>query len=269
MISSVLSKSRALFRQMGAVSTAAPKQRDAHPLGATVSAGGVRFSVHAPNATGVEVCLFRSSGRDHETSRLPMERDEDGVWHIFADGLKAGALYGFRARGEWNPARGLWFNEQKLLLDPYAKATSGTSSWSTEMQNIADDGSPDPRDSASVMLKSVVIRNDFAGVDDQPPLVPWEDTVIYEMHVRGFTAQNPGVAKDLRGTYAGLAHPAAIAALTDLGVTAVQLLPVHQHLDDAFLVEKGRGNYWGYNSIGFFAPQNTYAAASDPRIQVD
>ena len=268
-ISSVLSRSRALLRQMGAVSTAAPRQRDAHPLGATVSAGGVRFSVHAPNATGVEVCLFRSSGRDHETSRLPMERDEDGIWHIFAAGLKAGALYGFRARGEWNPARGLWFNEQKLLLDPYAKATSGTSSWSTEMQNIADDGSPDPRDSASVMLKSVVIRNDFDWADDQPPLVPWEDTVIYEMHVRGFTAQNPGVAKDLRGTYAGLAHPAAIAALTDLGVTAVQLLPVHQHLDDAFLVEKGRVNYWGYNSIGFFAPQNTYAAASDPQGQVD
>lgn len=267
-IAKVVRKSRDLFRRVGAPAPVIPGNDDAS-LGANLVPDGVHFSVSAPQATVVHVCLFDPSSPSRESGRLAMERDENGVWHALAEGLQAGALYGFRAQGPWIPAQGLWFNANKLLLDPYAKALHGKPSWQPSMQGMSGDGRADTQDNGISMLKSVVVNDSFHWNGDSPPRTPWEDSVIYEMHVRGFTKLHAGVPKALRGTYAGLAHPAAIAELRDLGVTAVQLLPVHQHLDDGFLLAKGLTNYWGYNSIGFFAPHNSFASATDPQAQVD
>jgi isoamylase len=267
-ISHVFRKGRALLRRVTMTPAPVPFAEDT-ALGAVLKPDGVQFSVHAPHAEAMHLCLFKASDPSRETSRLTMARDENGEWHFFVPGLGPGALYGFRARGPWNPAQGAWFNPAKLLLDPYARAVHGTPSWSPTMQGATVDGSADPQDSGASMLKSVVIRESYDWGSDSPPRTAWEDSVIYEMHVRGFTKQHPGVPRELQGTYAGLAHPSAVAELRDLGVTAVQLLPVHQHLDDGFLLHKGLTNYWGYNSIGFFAPQNTLAAARTPQAQVD
>lgn len=267
-ISKVVRKSQALFRKV-TVPAATIQPPDDAALGAILTPQGVRFSVTAPQAEALEVCLYEASSPSREAARLSMERDENGVWHVLAPGLQAGALYGFRAYGPWSPAQGLWFNPQKLLLDPYARAIHGKPSWQPGMQGMAGDGGPDGQDNSISMLKSVVVRSDFDWSGDVPPRVSWEDTVVYEMHVRGFTKLHPGVPENLQGTYAGLAHPAAIAELRDLGVTAVQLLPVHQHLDDGFLLAKSLTNYWGYNTLGFFAPHNAYAAATDPQAQLN
>jgi isoamylase len=267
-ISNVFKRGRALLRK-ATRPAAARAAADETGLGATPTGEGVHFAVHAPQAESVHVCLYEASSPGREASRLPMERDENGVWRVLARKGKEGMLYGFRAQGPWNPNQGLWFNDAKLLLDPYAKAISGTPAGMPEMQGMTGNGSPDGRDNGASMLKSVVIRDDFDWEDDAPPRTPWEESLVYEMHVRGFTKLHPKVPRELQGTYAGLAHPAAIAELRELGVTAVQLLPVHQHLDDAFLVQKGRINYWGYNTIGFFAPHSTLAAATMPQAQVN
>ncbi|NBO46783.1 MAG: glycogen debranching enzyme GlgX, partial [Actinobacteria bacterium] len=269
-ISSVLSKSIALLRSRPAPSRTTPDVAwDSTALGASPSADGVHFAVHAPYATGVYVALYDPALPERETERLPMQRDENGVWHAFAAGLLPGALYGFRASGPWNPVGGHWFNEHKLLLDPYAKATVGEPSWRAEMQGATALAAPDTQDSGPVMLKAVVIDDAFDWAGDVPPSTSWDDTLIYELHVKGFTIRHPALPESSRGTYAGLAHPAVVGELTALGVTAVQLLPVHQHLDDGFLALRGLGNYWGYNTMGFFAPHHSYAQAREPQAQVD
>ncbi len=237
--------------------------------GATLYHEGVAFAVHSRAAHAVDLCVFDEHEPSHEKLRLRLERGEDHVWRGFVPGLSVGALYGFRVHGPWDPTEGHWFNPRKLLLDPYAKAVVGVPAWNPLMQNLAADGSRDFRDNAHVALKSVVIQDEFDWGDDAPPRTSWEGTVIYEAHVRGFTKLHPKVPEELRGTYAGLAHPAAIAYLRELGMTAVQLLPVHLHLNDGFLIARGLTNYWGYNTLGFFAPHPEYAATRDPRAQVD
>jgi len=237
--------------------------------GATLCADGVSFAVYSRAAHALDLCLFEAHDPSRETVRMRLECGEDYVWRGFVPGLAAGAIYGYRAHGLWDPPRGHWFNPRKLLLDPYAKSVVGVHEWNPLMQNLGADGSPDFHDNAHASLKSVVIRDDFDRGDVAAPRTPWADTVIYEAHVRGFTKLHPDVPPELRGTYAGLAHPAAIGYLKELGVTAVQLMPVHLHLDDGFLISRGLTNYWGYNTVGFFAPHPEYAAARDPQGQVD
>lgn len=238
-------------------------------LGAEVMRGGVRFGVMSRNAASVVLCLFESSDPTLETRRIPMERGECDAWTVFVPKLPVGTLYGFRADGPWEPAHGMRFNAKKLLLDPYAYAISGTPDFSMQMLSHPNPESKTGKiNNGSTALKSVVVDHGFDWGGDRAPVVPWRDTVIYELHVKGFTQQHPEVPEELQGTYAGLGHPAATGYLRELGVTSVQLLPVHQHLDDGFLIEKGLTNYWGYNTIGFFAPHNTFAATRDPQAQV-
>jgi isoamylase len=238
-------------------------------LGATPTQEGVYFSCYSRTAQTVDVCLYDPLDPSRETQRVRMQRDHNDVWHAFVQDAKAGTLYGFRAHGPWDPATGRWFNPAKLLLDPHAKAIHGSTSWSAHMQPARADGKPDFRDNGSVMMKSVVISDAFDWQGDTQLNTAWSDMVIYEMHVKGFSMLNPSVPKNMRGTYAGLAHPASIEYLQNLGITAVQLLPVHQHVDDGFLLAKNLTNYWGYNTVGFFAPHSEYAAASEPQKQVE
>ncbi|HYF35888.1 MAG TPA: glycogen debranching protein GlgX [Prosthecobacter sp.] len=239
------------------------------PLGAVLMEGGVHFSVFSRHATALDLCLYASRDPARETARLPMVRGERDVWHLFVPGAKAGLLYGYRAHGPWQPKNAHRFNPNKLLLDPYARAIAGE-----PKETIAMSGpegplvAPGTLDSGPAMLKSVVVDGGFNWKDDRQLRIPWRDTVLYEAHVKGLTQLNPHVPRHLRGTYAGLAHEATITYLRDLGVTSLQLLPVHQHLNDRFLLEKDLTNYWGYNTIGFFAPHNEYAAARDPEGQV-
>ncbi len=239
------------------------------PPGATIAPGGAHFSVWSRDAHAVDLCLFEAADPSRETARARLSRDESGFWGGFIAGVPPGTLYGYRAHGPWAPEQGRWFNPHKLLLDPHARAVAGGHGWNALMQGRSGGGKRDPRDNAGAALKAVVIRDDFDWNDDAPPRTPWSDTVIYEMHVRGFTKLHPDVPPEIRGTYAGLGHPAAIGYLKDLGITAVQLLPVHLHLDDGFLIARGLTNYWGYNTLGFFAPHPEYAAARDPQAQVD
>jgi len=238
------------------------------PLGSTLTEGGVHFAVFSRHADAVDLCLYDEAKPSRERSRIRMEKDHYDVWHAFVPGLVEGAHYGYRAHGPWEPAHGMWFNARKLLLDPYAKAIQGELGWQPQLQNISAAGSPDHKDSGRVAMKSVVVDDAFDWSGDTRPSIAWEDTVVYEQNVRGFTKLHPDVPEELRGTYSGLAHPASISYLKDLGITAVQLLPVHQHLDDGFLLDRGLTNFWGYNSIGFFAPHSEYAASAKPQDQV-
>ncbi|MDR3655827.1 MAG: glycogen debranching protein GlgX [Mycobacterium sp.] len=229
----------------------------ADPLGATPSADGTNFAV-ASAGDEVTLCLFDPDGV--ETRLVLPERDGD-TRHGFAPGVTSGQAYGFRVSGPYDPARGLRYNPTKLLLDPYARAIHGRVRFGPELLGHASDdpGAPSPLDSAAHVPRSLVIAA-------PPPAVPGPghalaDTIIYELHVRGFTATHPGVPADLRGTYAGLAHPAALQHLIDLGVTAVELLPVHHNVPESFLLQRGLTNYWGYNTIGFFASHAGYSAA--------
>lgn len=238
------------------------------PLGATVTESSVHFSVYSRTATAIELCLYDSHDPAKEVTRLGMERDDYDVWHVSAPGLKTGALYGFRAHGVWAPERGLWFNPHKLLLDPYAKGIQGDPIWRSEMQNIGPDDLADAVDNGELALKSVVIANDFDWQGIGHPMVAWKDTVIYEAHVKGLTKLHPEIPANQQGSYQALSHPATIAYLKEIGVTSVQLMPVHQHLDDGFLLQRGLTNYWGYNTIGFFAVHGEYAMSRDPQEQV-
>jgi glycogen operon protein len=232
-----------------------------YPLGATVRDAGVNFAVFAEHANKVELCLFDASGV-HETARLPLPRCTDGVWHGFLPAAAAGLVYGLRAHGPYVPDAGHRYNPNKLLVDPYAREIVGQFAWRAEhygYQYGHPDGhrSFDTRDNAATALKCrVAARLPESRVP--PPHVPIEDTVIYEMHLRGFTKRHPEIPEAARGTYAGLAHPAAVAHLHKLGVTAVELMPVQYHLDEALLVARGQTNFWGYNTFGFFCP--------DPRL---
>ena len=240
------------------------------PLGATPVAAGTNFAVWSRHAVAIDLCLYDPSHPQQEIARVRLQRGEMDVWHAFVEGVSAGMLYGYRAHGPHLPANGLRFNAHKLLLDPYAKAVAGVPDGADEM--TGRDG-PDTGlgliDNGTTALKSVVIDDAFDWEGDELLRTPWTETVICELHVKGFTKLHPKVPKTHRGTYAGLADPAVIQYLKELGVTAVQLLPVHQHLDDGWLVAKGLTNYWGYNTAAFCAPHNTYAATAEPQAQVN
>jgi glycogen operon protein len=241
-----------------------------YPLGATWDGSGVNFALFSENATGVELCLFDERGHER---RVPITERTAQVWHIYLPQARPGLRYGYRVHGPWEPAAGHRFNPSKLLLDPYARAITGTVQWSDALFGYtighADaDLARDERDSARGMPKGVVIDSAFTWGDDRPPRIPWSETVIYEMHVKGFTARHPDVAKDERGTYGALVSPPALDYLKSLGVTAVELMPIHHYVSDKVLVDKGLRNYWGYNSLGFFAPDIRYASGRGAGDQV-
>jgi isoamylase len=235
-----------------------------YPLGATWEGEGVNFALFSEHADRVELCLFDPRGRS-ETERIRMRWQTNQVWHCYLPEARPGLLYGYRVYGPYDPKKGLRFNPQKLLLDPYAKQIVGQLRWSDALfgyriGSSREDLAADRRDSAPGMPKSRVIDTAFSWGDDRPPRIPWHDTVIYELHVKGLTARHPDIPANLRGTYAGLTTEPMIEHLKRLGVTAVELMPVHAFVDDRRLVEKGLKNYWGYNSIGFFAPDLRYSA---------
>jgi glycogen debranching enzyme GlgX/malto-oligosyltrehalose synthase len=237
-----------------------------YPLGATWDGSGVNFALFSEHAERVDLCLFDGPTGSTERERIPITEHHDFVWHVYLPEARPGQRYGYRVHGPYAPSEGHRFNPAKLLLDPYARAIDGTLQWSDALfgYRIGDpkeDRSRDDRDSAKASPKSVVVDPAFDWEGDQAPRIPWHDTVIYELHVRGFTVAHRGVPRKLRGTYAGLAHPAALEHLRSLGINAVELLPVHQFVADRHLVERGLTNYWGYNSIGFFAPDGRYASS--------
>ena len=236
------------------------------PLGATWTPEGLNLAVRAPSADLLEACLWFGG----EEVRVPLEARSHGVHHGFLPGVEVGTAYGIRAHGPWDPSAGLRFNPAKLLVDPYARAVHGDVVWSDALApgTPANPSTPDPRDSAPFVPRSIVVDDAFDWGDDVAPATSWGETVVYEMHVKGYTARHPLVPEALRGTYAGLAHPAAIDHLTSLGVTAVELLPIHQAVTEPLLAARGVRNYWGYSTLGFFAPQASYAADSRPGHQV-
>ncbi len=243
-----------------------------YPLGATWTGEGVNFALFSENATGVELCLFDRVDQP-ETTRIRLRERHDHVWHGYVAGLQPGQLYGYRVEGPYEPARGHRFNSNKVLLDPYAKAIAGRVRWADEMFGYtighADaDLSFDARDNAALVPKGVVIDPAFDWGRDPRPGRPLHETVIYEVHVKGFSKLWDVVPEKLRGTYAGLATREAITYLKDLGVTAVELLPVHQHINSKHLLDQGLTDYWGYNTIGFFAPEAAYASTDDHGGQV-
>ena len=230
------------------------------PLGATPRDGGINFAVASGVAEAAEVCLFSDSGAE---SRFRLPDYDGGAWHGFVPGAEPGQAYGFRVHGPYDAARGLRCNPAKLLLDPYARALRGEVSFGPEVFDYSwdDHDAPSPLDSAGHVPLSLVTDPAFDWGSDAPPRRDFADTIIYEVHVKGFTMRHPDVPEELRGTYAGLAHQSVRSYLADLGVTAVELLPVHQYVPDQFLLERGLTNYWGYNTIGYFAPHAAYSAA--------
>src|SRR5215469_5906437 len=236
-----------------------------YPLGATWDGSGVNFALFSGNATRVELCLFDSAEARAESARINMPSVTNQVWHCYLPDAKPGQLYGYRVYGPDAPDEGHRFNPHKILLDPYAKGIGRDLHWDDTVYGYPRGAENamgfDTRDSAAFAPLACVIEPAFTWGDDRPPRIPWYETVVYETHVRGFTKRHPDVPEELRGTYAGLASPAAIQYLRDLGVTAVELLPIHYHIDEHFLVEKGLVNYWGYNTLGYFAPDPRYAAA--------
>jgi isoamylase len=244
-----------------------------YPLGATWLGNGVNFAIFSEHATSVELCLFESLDAPLEKFRIPLREQTGEVWHVFLREVRPGQLYGYRVHGPYDPNHGLRFNETKLLLDPYAKSIAGQVKWSDEMFSYivgdqAEDLSRDTRDNAWAMPKSVVIDHGFNWGEDKRPNTPLAESVIYETHIKGFTKLFPEIPERLRGTYAGLARKEAIQYLKNLGVTAVELLPVHTHVDDKALLDRGLTNYWGYQTIGFFAPQVDYSSNREPGAEV-
>jgi len=239
-----------------------------YPPGATWDGEGTNFALFSEAAHGVELCLFDGDGAE---TRFPLSEVTAHVWHGYVPGVSPGQLYGFRCRGAYEPEWGQRFNPNKLLMDPYAKAIHGDLDWDDSVFGYVVGGSddvPDPRDSAPHVPKSVVADTLFPWGEDQLPRREWHETVIYELHVKGFTARHPGVPENQRGTYAGLASPAAVDHLTSLGVTAVELLPVHHFVSEHDLLKKGLSNYWGYNSVGYFAPHAAYSSSGSRGEQV-
>src|SRR5579883_1862366 len=232
-----------------------------YPLGATWDGAGVNFALFSENATKVELCLFDTPDSGKESHRIDLKEQTDMVWHCYLPDALPGQLYGYRVHGPYEPARGHRFNPNKVVLDPYAKMIGRDVRWDDSLFGYRigqDDLSFDDRDSAAHAPLAAVVDTAFTWGDDRPPRTPWHKTLIYEMHVKGFTMRHPGVPEKLRGTYAGLASDAVIKHLLDLGVTAVELLPVHHHLNDRHLTDNGLTNYWGYNTLSFFAPQADY-----------
>lgn len=238
-----------------------------YPQGSTWDGAGVNFALFSENATAVDLCLFDAPDSQCAAATIRLHEQTDHVWHVYLPEVRPGQLYGYRVHGPYEPATGHRFNPAKLLLDPYAKAMVGALRWSEALFGYTvghpeADLSRDARDSVGYLPKCVVIDPAFSWGDDAPPRTPWHKTLIYELHVKGFTARHPDVAPALRGTYAGLASPAVVDYLRTLGITAIELMPVHQFVHDKHLAERGLSNYWGYNSIGFFTPHSDYASTA-------
>ncbi|CAM3766826.1 glycogen debranching protein GlgX [Mucilaginibacter galii] len=246
----------------------------AFPLGATSTSKGVNFALYAPNATKVELCLFKTTEDEIEYTKINITDFSHSIWHAFIPHLKPGQLYGYRVHGPYEPENGLRFNANKLLIDPYAKAISGTINWhdslfSYDVYSEDKDLSFSETDSAPFIPKSVVVNQKFDWEGDCPPATPYHSTVIYETHVKGFTKLHPEIPEEIRGTYAALGHPVTIEYLKNLGITAIELMPVHHFVSDRHLVEQGLTNYWGYNTIGFFAPDVRYSSSGTCGEQVN
>ncbi|MEX1183352.1 MAG: glycogen debranching protein GlgX [Gemmatimonadota bacterium] len=239
------------------------------PLGATYDGAGVNFALYSEHATQVELCLFEAPESPAETERIRLREVTGFVWHGYVPGLQPGQAYGYRVHGPYEPANGHRFNPAKLLLDPYARSVRGPLHWSGPIfgYRIGDprtDLSKSDEDSASSVPKGIVIADDFDWEGDAPPDIPLHRSVIYEAHVKGLTKLHPDVPPEIQGTYAALAHPKVIEHLQRLGVTALELLPVHEMLDEGHLIDKGLVNYWGYNTLNFFSPAWRYAQSSEP-----
>jgi isoamylase len=252
--------------------------RDLPPaFGATVTGDGVDFAVYAGHADAVEICLFEAGDTTGASERRVTLQDRaHGTWFGEVPGLGAGARYGVRAHGPWQPAQGLRYNADKLLLDPYARAIEGEVTWRPEVFGHVVDaqlhGDPDVRDdrnNAAYVPRAVIVDDRFDWGEDAPPQIPWAQTVIYETHVRNLTKRHPGIPEPLRGTYAGMAHPVTIEHLQSLGVTSVELQPVHAFSHEPQLLGRGLVNHWGYNTLGFFAPHGEYAASRDPQNRLN
>jgi len=238
-----------------------------YPLGATFDGSGTNFALFSEVAESVDLCLLDDDGAE---TRIPLTEVDASIWHGYLPGVQPGQRYGYRVGGPWEPAKGLRCNPAKLLLDPYAKATAGEVRWGQPLFSypFGDPSGRNDDDSAGDTLHGVVVNPFFDWTSDHAPSIPYKDTVIYEAHVKGLTMRHPDVPPPLRGTYSGLAHPAVVAHLQRLGVTAIELMPVHQFLHDSALVERGLRNYWGYNTIGFFAPHAEYASSAGLGQQV-
>jgi isoamylase len=235
-----------------------------YPQGATWDGTGVNFSLYSERATGVDLCFFDELDQEAKEV-IPLREVTAYVWHSYLPGVKTGQLYGYRVHGPYDPAHGDRFNPAKLVIDPYARALAGETDWNAPMFGYAlgsedEDLRPDPNDSSRGVPKGVVSSRYFDWENDRPPMRPLEETVLYELHVRGFTKLHLDIPEESRGTYAALAHPVIIEYLKKLGITAVELMPVHEYVDDKRLVAAGLHNYWGYNSINFFAPEQRYAS---------
>lgn len=245
-----------------------------YPLGATLTPEGVNFALFSENATGVELSLFDGPDDAEPSARVTLHERTDGVWHCFLPGVAHGQFYGYRVSGPYEPAAGHRFNDAKLLLDPYARAISGLITWSDEMFGYQFGGDDpdltrDDRDNAAGLPKSVVVDSGFDWTDDSHPETPLAESVIYEVHVKGFSKLCPHIPEEIRGSYAAIGSDFAIDYFRKLGITAVELLPVHHFVNDEYLEKKGLANYWGYNSIGYFAPYSSYSSSGAAGQQVN
>ncbi|HUR64877.1 MAG TPA: glycogen debranching protein GlgX, partial [Chitinophagaceae bacterium] len=235
-----------------------------YPLGATWDGEGVNFAVFAENADGMELCLFKDLESKIEEQRIRIKEVSHHVWHAYIPGMHPGQMYGYRAHGTYDPLNGYRYNPNKLLIDPYAKAISQPVFWNDAlfgyiMGHPDEDLSFSTIDSAPFAPRSVVIDTSFDWEGDKPPRIPYHKTVIYETHIKGLTQTHPDIPENMRGTYAAIAHPVTIEYLKNLGITAVELMPVHHFIIDKILKDKGLNNYWGYNTIGYFAPDIRYS----------
>ncbi|WP_207493245.1 glycogen debranching protein GlgX [Aridibaculum aurantiacum] len=243
------------------------------PLGATWDGKGTNFAIYSEHATGIDLCLFDSNDSGEATDVIKVSEQSHYVWHVYVPGIQPGQLYGYRVHGPFDPANGHRFNPNKLLIDPYAKAISGTINWHDslfgyEVGHPDEDLSFSTSDSAPYIPKSVVIDPNFDWEGDTQLKIPYHKSIIYETHVKGFTKLHPEIPEEIRGTYAAISHPVTIDYLKKLGITAIELMPVHHFIVDRHLKDKGLTNYWGYNSIGFFAPDVRYASAGTHGEQV-
>ena len=239
-----------------------------YPLGATFDGSGTNFALFSSVAERVELCLFDD---DDVETRIEVAEFDAHVWHVYLPSVIPGQRYGYRVHGPYDPPAGLRCNPSKLLLDPYAKAIDGQVDGDPSLfsYRLGAEQERNDNDSAAHTMKAVVINPYFDWAHDRPPKHEYHDSVIYEAHVKGLTMAHPDIPEEIRGTYAGIAHPAVIEHLTDLGVTAIELMPVHQFVDDPILQGRGLGNYWGYNTIGFFAPHNAYSSVGTRGEQVE
>ncbi|MCA9832529.1 MAG: glycogen debranching protein GlgX [Thermomicrobiales bacterium] len=242
----------------------------ARPLGATIVDGGTNFAVYSANATQIDICLFAEDD-EKPTQVFTLPERTERVFHGFIPGVGEGTKYGLRAHGAWDPQNGLRFNENKLLLDPYARAVVGEPVWgdASFAHTPGNDLVMSDLPNDAFVPKGMIVADGYDWGDDKQLNIPWDETIIYEIHVKGFTEQNPDIPAELRGTYAGLAHPKAIEYLKSLGVSAVELLPVHAFVNDEFLTDQGKVNYWGYSTLGYFAPAARYAANKTPGAEIN